>query len=92
MGEKTLRYFYYLLNPNRCNVAEKRLESADRQIIILTEKLSLVQKNRDEIYFAMEEKEKKISNMMGKLQAKNEQNTENDAHVWWSYIWHEMRR
>ena len=76
----------------KCAEFERRLIDSDRHIRLLSEKLERTQGEREELEMKLAQNGSDLDGALQRLSAQGERTTEQDAHVWWSYVWHEMRK
>jgi hypothetical protein len=76
----------------RCDELEKIVDGISREGKMLNERVERLRNEKDAVQLTAEERDIQLKNAMDKLAASSEVVSNKDAHVWWSYVWHELRR
>ena len=70
---------------------EKRLSASDHENRVMYERVERLKSTQEETQFALQDKEVHLLAALDKALEKAGINSVNDAHVWWSFVWHETR-
>lgn len=58
----------------------------------LSEQLYALQKEKEEARMILDDKEAQLKAALDKVTEKEDRDNIRDAHLWWAYVWHEMKR
>jgi hypothetical protein len=75
----------------QCQQAEKRAAGGDREGLKLADRLDRVVAERDELLVRMEDAQGQLHRALDKADATDAKTEGQDANVWWSYVWHELK-
>lgn len=78
----------------RQKLKEKEISVAEREteIKILVERTDRFRSEKEAIELKLEDREVQLRSALGSSAVKDAKNRETNAHVWWSYVWHELKR
>lgn len=76
----------------KCAELDRRLVDSERHIRMLSEKLERSQGEREELEMKLAQNGSDLNGALKRLSAHVDHTAEQEAHVWWSYVWHEMRK
>lgn len=71
---------------------DRRLIETDRHVRLLSEKLERANIEREEAEVKLIQHGSDLTGALQRLSAKDLKTSDQDAHVWWSYVWHELRK
>eukprot|EP01034_Spumella_vulgaris_P027158 gene27158-33841_t len=76
----------------RMNLLENRAHSSDHDGRVHYERAERLKSEKDEARLALEDRELQLQSALSKAAQKGSVFDTHDAHVWWSYVWHETRK
>jgi hypothetical protein len=71
---------------------ENRLKSADQENRLMSERLERMKGEREVTENEAQEKDVELQSAISRASLHQSATSINDAHLWWSYIWHAMKQ
>jgi hypothetical protein len=68
------------------------VDSNNREGKLLGERVERLRSEKDLAQLSVDEKDVQLRAAMDKITSNSYTINEKDAHVWWAYVWHELRR
>lgn len=76
----------------KCKDLDTRVLGHEIEAKILAERIERLRSEKEELRLRLEEKETELRSAAQVSSVIQSKGLEKDAHVWWSYVWHELKR
>lgn len=76
----------------RCTELENRANSADREGRLLSERNERLRSEQEQNQLKIEEGDVLLKSVQQQMIIQGEKTNIHDSHLWWSYVWHELKR
>jgi hypothetical protein len=76
----------------RCTELENRANSADRDGRLLSERNERLRCEQEQNQLKIEEGDVLLKSVQQQMIIQGEKTNAHDSHLWWSYVWHELKR
>ena len=76
----------------KCAELEAQTGSSNREGLALNERVQRMRSEREATELRLEDKEIQLRSALEKAKEQESRSSINDAHVWWAYVWHELKR
>ncbi len=79
-------------NQHKINELNDKVSHHELSTQQLSEQLYALQKEKEEAKMVLDDKEAQLKAALDKVTEKEDRDNIRDAHLWWAYVWHEMKR
>ena len=77
---------------SKCDALTTQLDSFNREGRVFSEKVARLRQEKDEAMLKADDTGIQLKAALEKIAVVDDAAGEADAHVWWAYVWHELRR
>ena len=77
---------------NKCDELTTQLDTFNREGKLFGERVARLRHEKEEAILKADDKDIQLKAALEKIAVVDDAGSISDAHVWWAYVWHELRR